>query len=189
MRGAYSAAMSLSPTRIMVKNVFVHLAFSLKNILADTGKVWHNKTARWCINAQTFISGKFCWPEGKCQSCFVQPSVQQILFCKRQRLFISIQVHIFLKMFGLFCTILYFSGSRLDSGYPTFYRTLSLPSMPAALWSQSNMLFAICRNSIYKAIENGNTKKLNFKFHARLNHKVLTPFFRSVQTSVQKLTP
>ena len=69
----------------------------------------------------------------------------------------------------------YFSGTRLEKGYPIKTKKLSLRTVPRAMWAESGTLFAISDGAIYRSIIIG--ERLLFIFHSSLRDKVSESLF------------
>lgn len=137
MKGAYSAAMTISPTRIMLIQ----------------GKFGITRLPGGALTPKRMLSENFVGLKGDVQAAAYNQIHNKFYFVNDKGYFYR------------------YSGGRLDSGYPVWYRSLNLPTPPTAMWSNANVNYAVCRNSIYKAVENGKRRNY-FKFYARLSQKL-----------------
>ena len=62
----------------------------------------------------------------------------------------------------------------MDDRFPIQYRAANLPSIPNALWSKSNAIFAICNGAIYRAFDREKGRRITFRFYAKMKEKVKT---------------
>lgn len=137
MQGEYSAAMSLSPTRIMLIQ----------------GKYGITRLPGGTLTPKRLLSENFVGIKGNIVAATYNQVTNNFHFFNDKGIFFR------------------FSGSLMDDRFPIQYRAANLPSIPNALWSKSNAIFAICNGAIYRAFDREKGRRITFRFYAKMKEK------------------